>query len=290
MPYFVVYIVIMIIGVLLGGPRRRGLFGYGRYDDYSYGNAPIDNIFSWGANLVNKRNRRIAALKTAANYLKPYEKIFGSLTLSNKFCSLNRNKAGDTIVCISKEYDENGKCMMLSAKHFSPMDVDEYFDLMCEMFNYGTKYIDIYNSLRANALITETVYSSKPVESQSQVNQGTPKSQVAKKYEEASSSVKKEPQKLNKDIEKFVKLTDGLVDVNNASEAELTALSGINVVVAKKIINYRDTVRPFKSIDDFIEVMGIKPHFAKRLREEICVNKVNMKKVKKAKAERIIDL
>ena len=289
MPYFVIYIIVMIIGVLLGGPRRRSFFGYGGYDDYYYGDAPINNIFSWGVNQVNKRNRRIAALKTAANYLKPYEKIFGSLTLSNKFCSLNRNKTGDTIICISKEYDENGKCMMLTAKRFSPMDVDEYFDMMCEMFNYSTRYTDIHNSLKANAIITETVYSSKPVEPVSYAKPETPKSQVAKKYQEASNDSGK-TQKLNREIENFVKLTDGLTDVNNASEAELTALSGINIVMAKKIINYRDTIRPFKSVDDFIEIMGIKPHYAKRLRGEICVNKVNMKKVKKAKAERIIDL
>ncbi len=288
MPYFVVYIIIMIIGAFLGGSRRGGYFGY---DDYYYDRPrPINDIFSWAANKVNKRNRRIAALKTASNYLKPYENIFGSLTLSNKFCTLNRNKTGDIIVCISKEYDTNGKCMMLTAKNFSPMDIDEYFDLMCERFNYSTKYDDIQNSLRATAIITESVYSSKPVKSTANTNQDNPKSQVAKKYEEASSSGNKENQKLNKEIENFVKLTDGLVDVNNASEAELTALSGINIVIAKKIINYRDTVRPFKSVDDFIEVMGIKPHFAKQLSTQICVNKVNMKKVKKAKAERIIDL
>ncbi len=288
MPQFIFYIIVMIIGVALRGAAGRSLYGYGGYGDY-YGEAPVNNIFSWGANLVRKRNRRIAALKTAANYIKPYEKLFGSLTLSNKYCSLNRNKAGDTIVCISKEYDENGKCMMLSAKKFSPLDVDEYFDMMCEMFNYNTRYIDVYNSLKANAIITETVYSSKPSEQQNNIPPLTPKSQVAQKYEAAASS-KKDKQKLNKEIENFVKLTDGLTDVNNASEAELTALSGINIVIAKKIIRYRDTVRPFKSVDDFIEVMNIKPHFAEKLKNEICVKKVNMKKVKKAKSERIIDL
>ena len=288
MPNFLVYLFIIVIGVLFGGSSRRSMFGYSRYDDYYYGEAPINNIFAWVSNKIHKRNRRIAALKTAANYLKPYEKIFGSLTLSNKFCSLNRNKAGDTIICISKEYDQNGKCMMLTAKRFSPIDVDEYFDMMCEMFNYSTRYSDIHKSLLANAIVTESVYSSKPVEQQSYVKPENPKSQVAKKYEQAAEG--QETQKLNKEIKNFVKLTDGLTDVNNASEAELTALSGINIVMAKKIINYRDTVRPFKSVDDFIEVMNIKPHFAKRLKAEICVNKVNMKKVKKARAERIIDL
>ncbi len=276
----------MIVGLALGGTRRRGFLGYG--DDYYYGDSPINNIFAWGINRINRRNRRITALKTAANYIKPYEKIFGSLTLSNKFCSLNRNQTGDTIICISKEYDENGKCMMLTAKRFSPMDIDEYFDMMCEIFNYSTRYTEIYNSLKANAIITETVYSSRSVDTSVNPNI-PPKSQVAKKYTQASAD-QKENRKLNKDIENFVKLTDGLTDVNNASEAELTALSGINIVLAKKIIKYRDTVRPFKSVDDFIAVMGIKPHFAKRLRDEICVNKVNIKKVRKAKAERIIDL
>lgn len=305
MPYFFIYLFLIIISAIFNaGVRNRGLAG-----DYGMAGSQINDIFSWGASKIQRRNHRIEALKKAENYLKPYENIFGSLTLSNKFCSLNINKTTDTIICISKEYDAFGKCMMLTAKNFSPIDVDEYFDMMCGVFGYNTKYNDVYNSLRAHAYISESVYSSRPVEDKLSParNLQHPQSVVARKYTEtkntpdsgeSSSNVipfdsKRKAEKdieLNKEVRDFIDLTDGLTDVNNASEAELTALPGISVIVAKKIIQFRESHRPFRSVDDFIETMKIKPHFAKQLKNLVCANKVNMKKVKKAKAERIIDL
>lgn len=301
MPNFFIYVFLIIISAIFdAGVRNQGLAG-----SYGTRRSQITDIFSWGAAKIQRRNRRIEALKKAENYLKPYENIFGSLTLSNKFCSLNINKTTDTIICISKEYDAFGKCMMLTAKSFSPMDVDEYFDMMCSIFGYNTRYSDIYNSLRANALINESVYSSRPVEDKLSParNLQQPQSVIARKYTETNKNeitpkvinlgTQKESEKditLKKEVRDFIDLTDGLTDVNNASEAELTALPGISIIIAKKIIQFRDSKRPFKSVDDFIETMKIKPHFAKQLKNLVCANKVNMKKVKKAKAERIIDL
>ncbi len=125
-------------------------------------NAPSEsfnfNIFSSVFDFSKRRNRRIFALQKAQNYLKPYEKIFGNLTLANKYCSLILNSKEKSINCLASVYDAHGRKMSLCARNFSGMDIDEYFDMMCGLFNYETTYQDVCNSLRSVAVICESVY------------------------------------------------------------------------------------------------------------------------------------
>lgn len=270
MPQLIFYILIAVVSLFIDAQRvnRVNINGNG-------GNS----LAAWIVNHTKRRNRRISALRTAKNYLKPYEKIFGNLTLSNKFCTLSLNQKDKRVICLSKVFDTHGKKMMIVAKNFSPFDVDEYFDMMCEIFSYGTKYNDVRNSLRASSIIEEKVFAANNI-----------KEHVESPSLQPSQSAQQiQPEKTS--VGRVVDYTsDNPADVNNCSEAELTALPGISIITAKKIIKYRETERPFKSVEDFIEVMQIKPHFAKQLRKLICAEKVNMRKVKKAKAERIIDL
>lgn len=51
--------------------------------------------------------------------------------------------------------------------------------------------------------------------------------------------------------------TDGIIDLNAASAADLDELDGIGQVLAQRIIEYRTTHGPFKSVDDLSNVKGI---------------------------------
>ncbi len=230
---------------------------------------------------IRRRNRRINALKTAAPYLKPYEKIFSNQTLSNKFCSLSLNAKTKTITILSAVYNEHGRKMAATTQEFSA-DIDEYFDTIAELFSYNTTYDGLLSSLKAVAAVNEVPYKirkeSEPVRKNLPQKPAVP----AKKSENIVEVDFK-----NREI---LDISDGLIDINNCSEAELTALPGISIIMAKKIIVFRETKHPFKSVEEFFEVMKIKPHFAKQLEKLICAKKINMKKVKKARQERTIDL
>lgn len=271
----VFYIIFGFLGLFLETGRYRR-------NDYSnrYDNDPLNIDVTGGiTNFFKRRNRRITALKEASMYLKPYEKIFGNLCLSNKFCTLNLIEKEKTILCISSVFNANGRKMLLAAKNFSPMDIDEYWDTICALFSWNTNYDDIHKSLAPLSIISESVLQMKPVTENAQT------AQIDEQLRAPENVIQINPQ-----LREMLDTPQNLLDINNCSEAEITALPGISIVMSKKIIKFREEERPFKSVDDFLQIMKIKPHFAKQLKDMICTNNINVRKIKRAKAERIIDL
>ena len=66
--------------------------------------------------------------------------------------------------------------------------------------------------------------------------------------------------------------SSGKVNINTAGIEELCTLSGIGEARAKVIISYRDSNGPFGSIEDIMNVSGIKQASFDRIKNDICVN------------------
>ena len=63
----------------------------------------------------------------------------------------------------------------------------------------------------------------------------------------------------------------GLISINTASAAELTALDGIGEATAEKIVADREANGPFTSIDDLKRVSGIGDKKLEALRDDVCL-------------------
>lgn len=61
----------------------------------------------------------------------------------------------------------------------------------------------------------------------------------------------------------------GLVNINTASEQELTTLPGIGTTRAQAIIAHRNKHGPFETIEDIMQVSGIKQAAFEQIRERI---------------------
>lgn len=59
------------------------------------------------------------------------------------------------------------------------------------------------------------------------------------------------------------------INVNAAEASEISLLPGINIVSAKKIIEYRNKNGNFKSVEDFLSVAKVKEHFILKVKEMI---------------------
>ncbi len=77
------------------------------------------------------------------------------------------------------------------------------------------------------------------------------------------------------DAPEFVEMGDVLsaeskkIDVNNATASEIAILPGINIVMAKKIVEYRDANGLFKNDEEFLKVANVKEHFVSKIKTMI---------------------
>ena len=68
------------------------------------------------------------------------------------------------------------------------------------------------------------------------------------------------------------------VDLNSCTQEELMTLPGVDLITAKKALAYRAEHGFFRSVDEFIEVFGIKPHFAVQIFERASADPLPAKK------------
>lgn len=66
--------------------------------------------------------------------------------------------------------------------------------------------------------------------------------------------------------------SDGRININAATDAELQTISGIGPAKAQKIIAYREANGPFKTVDDLCNVSGIGEKTLESIRDQISVS------------------
>lgn len=69
----------------------------------------------------------------------------------------------------------------------------------------------------------------------------------------------------------YVRINNGLININNATLEELMTLDNIGKSTAQKIIDYRNTNGPFTKIEDIMKVSGIKEATFLLIKDKICV-------------------
>ena len=197
--------------------------------------------------------RRKNALNIAKIYLLPYKSIWRNLKLANKFCSLTLDSDGVSIFCNEKIHPYRKFKVISSHVH----KYTDLWDMFCIHFDSTKFYDDLVEDCR---LYKVSIY------------------EYAIKQETQTEDVLRTS-------------PSSLLDINNCSEIELTALPGISIVMAKKAIKRRDEIGGFKTVEDFFLFMKLKSHMESQLRNRICVSKMKSgaKKIERSN-ERNVDL
>ena len=199
---------------------------------------------------------RQIALTSAQIYLSPYTDIWKNLKLSNKNCSLSLGADGVTITCREK-FGNYRTFRIVSSKVHNETDV---WNLFCRNFDHTKTYDSLKNDCR--------LYKLTIIESQSSITT------VYSKNENTTSNIKPKEK----------------IDINNASEVEITALPGISIVLAKKLIKKREEIGGFKNTHEVFVYLKLKPHMENQLRDLICVNKMQGSVKIEKYQERHVDL
>ena len=80
------------------------------------------------------------------------------------------------------------------------------------------------------------------------------------------------------------------VDINNASQDELTDLPGISVIMAKKAIKRRSEIGGFKTVDEFLSYLNVQPAMADKLKPRLFLSEIKGVKKMEHYNERNVDL
>ncbi len=220
-----------------------------------------------------QKRERLNALKEAKIYLAPYKDIWSDLKLINKYCKLTLGKDGVTIEGFEKNYPQRHFKIISNGVHTT----EELWNLFCKYFSWNKSYNGLIEDCKKYGVtIIESIGNQKSVTKNNTVIPIQERT-LANELKEENSSSKNEPQK-----EKL--------DINNCSEAELTELPGISIVLSKKIIKKREEIGGFKTVEDFFIFLKLKPHIEKQLRTLIKIEKMKGSIIKPLNKERTIDL
>ena len=187
----------------------------------------------------NNSDQRILALRVARNFLIMPDKhnIMDNLKLSNHYCTMYLHKGGRTLTITEKIPPYRNS----STEPAKQEVVFNYWNNACYVFNKDTTYDYIIRNILFN---NDNVFL-KPL------------------YSDNFLRIKKTTQNNKIEIE--------MVDINNCSISEITALAGINIALAKRIVKKREDIDGFKNIDEFIEFINLKPHFERQIRPRILI-------------------
>lgn len=210
----------------------------------------------------SKTQMRRAALKEAKIYLSPYSNIWNNLKLSNKYCSLRLGSNGSII---ARDKAKNRSFKVIESKVHS---YDDLWNMFCKAFSYNTTFDGLVQLCQTFSV---TIYLRE--ENRTVVNNDV--------------SRESNGQRIKVDVSNDIKEK---LDINNASEVELTALPGISIVVAKKLIIKREEIGGFKSVNDVFLFLKLKPHMQTQLEKIICVKKIKGKIGLGRYNERTLDL
>ena len=227
----------------------------------------IDSADNLKLNNNSRLIRRRSALKEASIYLAPYNDIWSNLKLSNKNCTLRLRDYGNHIIARDSRNPDRSFSIVNSGNY----SYDDLWDMFCIGFNYNTTFDELVEMCeRFNAKIKLSVNCNQVAET---------KREEGSKYPD-----------INTEKENIKTLPKELLDVNNASEIELTALPGVSIVMAKKLIKRREEIGGFKTVKDVCSFLNLKPHMQTQLEQLICVKKMKGSVQIKRYSERSVDL
>ena len=210
-----------------------------------------------------KEVRRREALAMAKIYLSPYKNIWRNLKLTNKHCSLKLGSDGQSITARDLENPNRSFRVIRSRVHTN----SDLWDMFCTSFSHNTSFrelVQLCDTFQVDLDLREDI-----------------------NYQTSNIVYPAESVKNLSVVENKEKPIKEKLDINNASEVEITALPGISIVMAKKIIKKREDIGGFKSVDDVCIFLHLKPHIENQLRDLICINKMKGTLISRNKERRV---
>lgn len=204
--------------------------------------------------------RRRNVLKIKRRFLKTDD---GLLTLKNNNVSIVLDTKNKTLSCVDNKDTYQISTVIWEKQPYSYFEkydniFEQTFDNICFSFDERANYQGVLNHLKQYFIVEEI--------------------QKDKKHRVHNDNTET----------KFMQENSEKININLADENDFAKLPGISVIIAKKIIKYRDLHGGFKDKEDFYNQLKLKPHFKKQIDDIIIFESDN--NYDNESDERIIDL
>ena len=211
-------------------------------------------------NAVKKEFRRLLSSKKRDNYAEQHKDLIkkdgDKFYLSNARVSCEYSVSEITFKFENKKNPLESSYVQMDFNCFDMKECIKFLDFVLYSFNNKTDYSGLYY-----------VFSTNP---------------------NFMFVTKNKPSELSKDFVHQNNILDEKVNINKACEEEIAKLPGVNIVKAKKVVQYRTLHNGFKDIDEFLKVAGVKANFKETVIGNVLLGRYVFKEVEND--EREIDL
>lgn len=186
-------------------------------------------------------------------------------TLRNDFCTIILTP-GKQIVIMENDYNVNNEKRMFNIPR-KDMKINKTWFRICKIFNDETNLDNLAAFFSIDMNVNIVIFDRKEV------------------VQHDNNISKKKINHIKEDIDKPINVSESVnsdnmacvssvdisdkINVNSADADTLALLPGINIIAAKKLIEYRNLNGLFQSEDEFIKAAGVKTHFIDKVKSMI---------------------
>lgn len=202
----------------------------------------------------------------------PKQFVINNNTIRNNYCTVILT-SGQQVVVMDNDYVNNSKRMFSISK--TDLKVNKTWNRICKMFNESSNLDSLAAFFNIEINVNIITFDTREPEKNEIMDSGSSTANANQNSvpKEDDSSAKNIHHENASAAEEIKTPTLGKIDVNYASADELSALPGINIIGAKKIVEYRNLNGLFQSEEDFIKAAGVKEHFIPKIKTMIIVGK-----------------
>lgn len=242
--------------------------------------------------------------------LAPTEFRLGTNVLRNQNCMVQYFPNNKIIVLDNFGDRKEKRSFTINKKN---ANVDYFWFKICRIFNKYATLDSLAAFCRLDTNIDVITISSEPTQKSTKkkviiddIYNRTPETYRPKQStpEITDFNNLQKPQNVTKAedeavyVEDFLNMSDIMqqstakININTATASEISVLHGINIAIAKKVVEYRDLNGGFKTVDEFLKVAEVKEHFIPKIKEMITLegnSQNNNSDIEKQSEGRLLD-
>lgn len=203
--------------------------------------------------------------------------VVNDKTIRNRACTVLFTPK-QKIVVMDNDYQVNNTKRLFTIKK-TDVKLSRLWDRICKFFDTDSNLDSLAAFCTIDTNVDIVTFATKEVKDKDlrqKVVESVQKVELKSEVKECvtENKVSEENVVVEPVITEAVSKETAKIDVNKASAEEIASLPGINIVAAKKVIEYRNTKGLFKTKEDFIKFAGVKDYFVSKIDSMIEIKEI----------------